>query len=230
MFNILKYYKSPPKFEVWHSHPGQISQVLLTAGMHGDELASIEAAKSLIKTYHGKLPITIIPIVNRAAYSSGTSRNPYDNRDPLYLYPGSRYGSSSSKLMAQVAQFVRGKKIWIDLHSGAKDEHLKPFIWAADPYPFLSHLSGRILVDPTYQKDIPYVILESGELGIIDQKSVNQHLAWVQSIIKNLDEPPKSNWQPTYNQLVYEKNTGQDIKDKNFLWSSPSHYISGKIA
>ena len=227
MLNILNYFKKAPKFAVWHSHPHQRSQVLITAGMHGDELSSIEAAKSLIKTYSGSLPITVVPILNPEGHKRGVSYNPLDNKDPIYLYPGSPFGSSTARLMHKVAKLTKGKKIWLDLHGGAKGEHLKPFIWASTPHPVLSYLDGRTLVELTYAKDVPYFIFEAGELGKIDQKYIALHLSWIKQVLDNLGKKAKPNWHPTYNQIIYDKNVGQDISVKNFLWSSPTYYISG---
>ena len=227
MINILTYFKTAPNFEIWHSHPGQVSEVIITAGMHGDELSSIEAARSLISTYHGNIPITVVPILNLEGFKQGTSYNPLDSKDPIYLYPGVSYGSSSSKLMYKISKLTKGKKLWIDLHGGAKDEYLKPFIWASTSHPALSHLSGRTLVEPTYAKDLPYFIFEAGELGQIDPKSVALQLSWIQQVLENMGKTGKPNWRPTYTSLIYDKNIGQDKNAENFLWSSPTHYISG---
>lgn len=229
MFNLLNYFKTAPQFEVWHSHPRRQSEVLITAGMHGDEISSIEAAKSLTASYTGNVPITTISILNVLGYKQGVSYNPLDGRDLIYLYPGSRFGSSSSKLMAQLSKHASGKKLWIDLHGGAKGEQLKPFIWAPDPYPELSHVRGRTLIEPTYRKDIPYILLEAGELGQVRQEAIDQHLDWIYTILKNLGQPAKVNWQPTFNQIIYDTHVGQDLHGENFLWSSPTYYISGKI-
>jgi predicted deacylase len=227
MFNILSYFKSAPVFEVWHSHPHLPSVVLITAGMHGDELSSIKAAESIIKNYRGSVPITVIPILNLAGYNTYVSHNPLDNRDPIYIYPGSRFGSSTARLMFELSTFTKGKKFWIDLHGGAKNEQLKPFIWAADKYSLLSHLKGRTLIDASFKRNLPYIILEAGELGKIEQKSVNLHLIWIRQILENLDKSSIPGWHPTYTGVKYEKNVGQDVHTENFLWSSPTHYMSG---
>lgn len=230
MTNLLTYFKSAPPFDVWHSHPNLTSQILITAGMHGDELSSIEAAKSLISTYNGTIPITVIPILNLTGYLSFTSLNPLDNKDPIYHYPGSYLGSSTPRLMYQLSQYTQSKKLWIDLHGGAKNEHLNPFIWAADNYPILSYLKGRVLIDSTFTRDLPYLILEAGELGKINQTAVKLHLSWVASILNNLDKPKKSAWQPTFNQIIYESRSTQSLDDPDLLWCSPTLYVSGKIA
>lgn len=229
MKNILSYFKTAPKFEVWDSHPTKTAEILITAGMHGDELSSIEAAKQLIKTYKGNVPITIIPILNLAGFQSGVSHNPLDNHDPIYLYPGSPFGSSTARLMYNLSHLTKSKKLWIDLHGGAKGEYLTPFVWAPRPYPYLSHLKNRVLIDTTFERDIPYLILESGQLGKLNQKDVNAHLDWVKTILENLNSRPKTSWKPTFNQVVYEKRSNQNPYSNNVLWYSRDLYVSGKM-
>lgn len=219
MISLFSYFKSAPPFEIWESHPGIPSRILITAGVDGDEYAGIKAAQAMINAYHGTIPLTIIPIVNLAGYHAKMSQNPLDGRYPKHIYPGSPLGSSSSRLRHQLSQYTKGIELWIDLHGGASDEHLKPFIWASEAYPFLSYLSGRILVENSIKKNVPYVILESGELGQIKPSAINLHLSWITSILSNLGKPTKPGWQPTYTQVKYGTFTDQTIV-KNLLWHS----------
>lgn len=238
MLNILSYFKSAPTLTTWHSHPGIKSRVLITAGIDGDEYAGIAAANKLIKTYKGKIPITIIPIVNISGNNAGVSWNPFDNRFPKHIFPGSKLGSSSSRLMNQISEVTQGKELWIDLHGGSTDEHLNPFIWTSYPYNFLTRLTGTTVVE-TITTLVPprglkkqktkYVLLESGELGKVTDNAVKTHLVWVDIILNNLDKPGIPNWRPTYNTVSYHKFSNQDINDKNLLWYSPTNYVSGKI-
>lgn len=225
MVNLLNYFKTVPPFSVWHSHPGQPARVLITAGVDGDEYASIEAAKYLIKNYRGTIPLTIIPIVNIAGNLAGTSLNPLDGRYPKYIYPGSPLGSSSSRLRYQLSKYTRGIDLWIDLHGGATDEHLIPFIWASENYPVLSHLSGKVLVENSIAKNVPYILLESGERGETKKSAIDQHLLWVHQILDNLDKPQKSGWEPTYTKVRFEKYQGQKV-NSNTLWYSMKEYVS----
>lgn len=218
MINILSYFKSAPDFTVWHSHPGMKSRLLITAGMDGDEYAGIESAQRLIKTYKGSIPITIIPIVNITGNKSKVSYSPLDNRYPKSIFPGSPFGSSSSKLIYKLSKYTKGVDYWIDLHCAANDEHLIPFIWSSERYPILSYLSGRTLIEKSIDKKIPYIMLET-----------SHHLTWINQILENLDRPTKPNWKPTYNKIIYEKRTNQNLSSKNLLWLSPSIYVSGKM-
>lgn len=226
MHSLFNYFKSAPPFTTWQSHPKAKSRILITAGVDGDEYAGIEAAHKLIKTYNLNIPITIIPIVNLAGYWAKTSFNPLDYRYPKHIYPGSPIGSSSSRLRYQLSKYTKGVDLWIDLHGGAAGEHLPtPFIWASDPYPFLSHLNGRILVESSIRKNIPYIMLEAGELGQVDTKSVNIHISWIYTILNNLDESEKQNWEPTYTKVKYDKFMHQPTT-KDTLWWSDSEYVT----
>jgi len=225
MTSLLTYFHTAPSFTPWYSHPHLQTRVLITAGIDGDEYAGIEAAKHLILTYQGNIPLTIIPIVNLAGYLAKTSFNPLDGKYPKYIYPGSKFGSSSSKLKYQLSQYERGIDLWIDLHGGASDEHLKPFIWASEVYPFLSHLSGRILVEKSIAKKVPYLILESGQLGETKPSAVKQHLSWINTILNNIDRPAKPNWHPTYTQIKFEKYRHQK-NTSNTLWYSKKLFVT----
>jgi len=213
MFNIFTYFKESPDFTVWHSHPKQKSEVLITAGVDGDEYEAINLAKEIIRSYNLDIPITVIPIVNLAGYQSKISYNPLDGRYPKAIFPGSPLGSSSSRLMHEVSKYARGKKLWIDLHSGAIGETLFPFAWAPNSYAALSYLDARILIEKSVSKNLPYIMLEAAKLS------------WVYSLLKNLDKPSMPNWHPTYTKLTYTKNIGQKISKDTLWYSNESIYI-----
>ncbi|MEI8232411.1 MAG: succinylglutamate desuccinylase/aspartoacylase family protein [bacterium] len=213
MPSLFTYFQSAPPFTVWKSHPGQKSRVLITGGIDGDEYAGIEIAKKLIASYDLSIPITVIPIVNLAGYKNKISYNPLDGRYPKHIFPGSVFGSSSSRLMHEVSKYAKGVDLWIDLHCGAIGETLIPFAWAPEAYPVLSYLNTRVLVEKSVNKNIPYVMLEGGELP------------WIYTLIKNLDKPIKPGWQPTYTNIKYEKYQGQPIT-KDVLWWSKTNFVT----
>ena len=245
LMTLLTIFKSPPPFEVWHSHAKEKPRVLVTAGVDGDEYAGIEAAKQLINNYKitpPKVPITIIPIVNLAGYHAKTSQNPLDNRYPKHIYPGSHFGTSSSKLMWQLSKYVEGVELWLDLHGGAGDEHLNPFVWAdktGNPkvdtltISLLSKLHARTVYSQNTLKpsailgrrNTSYLILESGEMDKTTKVAVDNHLTWVTTCLTNLDSPTSTPFTPTYNSVVYHK--GSTYKEENLLWSSPTYFVTG---
>lgn len=244
MLNLLTYFRSSPRFMAWNSHPNQQSRVLITAGMDGDEYSSIEAAQQLINSYSGNIPITIIPITNLAGYQSGVSYNPLDGLYPKYVYPGSRWGSSTQRLMYNLSKFLKKTELWIDLHSGAKDERLNPFVWAQETNnplvdsrikKLLSSLPATTLytkkntiriAQQIARSNTGYLLLESGEMGIINARCVNQHLLWISHLLKHLDKDSNVVFNPTYNTLAIHKITNKI--PKKYLWRSPNTAYVGK--
>lgn len=233
MFNPLSYFKSAPPFTVWHSHPGEKTRVLVTAGVDGDEYDGINAAKTLIATYQGNIPITVIPVVNLAGYQAGTSHNPLDGKYPKYIFPGNRWGSSSSRLIYQVAQYTKGIDLWVDLHGGATNEHLRPFVWAQATHHnslidtrtkhFLSHLPATTLYTekntlPFAKVNASYLLFESGELGQATSANTKRHLKWLNLILDNLDNPSSKKFTPTHTTINYSQNL--DSIPQNYLWYS----------
>lgn len=218
-------YSSPPPFTVWHSHARSRSRILITAGVDGDEYAGIAAAQKMIKTYTGIVPLTIIPIVNLAGYHAHTSYNPLDHRYPKHIFPGSTWGSSSSRLMHQVAHYTRRVELWIDLHGGSTNEHLPhPFIWASQTIPVLTHLSGTSLVEPSIDKHLPYLLFEAGELGKVTNSAVTQHLTWIQQVLSHLNSPPLPGFTPTYTQINFRDSRPPILP--NTLWYSDSQHVT----
>jgi len=213
------------RLEVWQSHPQVQSQVLITAGVDGDEYAGINTAQTLIKTYRGTIPLTIIPLVNLPGYQAKVSWNPLDGKYPKHIFPGSPWGSSSSRLMYQVSKHTRGIKVWIDLHGPATGENLISFVWASQDKQALAHLShlhARSVFEnnPTVfitKKNICYLALESGE-----EKELE---VWVKTIIENLDSPVRPGFKPTYTQVFYQKYTAQKA-DKDCLWYCDSEFVT----
>ena len=236
MPSLLTYFRTPPQFDVWHSHPGIQSRVLITAGIDGDEYDGIEAAKSLINTYNGDIPTTIIPIVNIAGYQAKISQNPLDGRHPKHIYPGNQYGSSSSKLIYQMSKHVSSVELWVDLHGGATDEHLNPFVWAQKTNNtivdqrttrLLSYLKTTTLYTnsttlppalPLAEHNTSYIMLESGELGQPTKRNTQRHIDWVSAILKNLDNEKSQRFTLTYGVVKYSNTGKQKLND--YLWQN----------
>ncbi|MEI6690956.1 MAG: succinylglutamate desuccinylase/aspartoacylase family protein [bacterium] len=242
--SIFTLFKPAPRFQVWHSHPGSKSQVLITAGVDGDEYASIAAAKQLIEqfsTHPPIIPITIIPIVNLAGNKAGVSHNPLDGRFPKTIFPGSPLGTSSSRLMFKLSKYTKGIKLWIDLHGGAHDEELNPFIWAdktgnnqvdiLTSY-LLSSLKATSLYShntltpslPLSKRKASYLLIECGQLGQTTPPMVNQHISWVNDCIKVLSNQPYNPilaFTPTYSFINYHIGSSPNPHPNNLLWTSP---------
>lgn len=182
-------------------------KILITAGMDGDEYVAIAAAKKLLTK---KLKnVTIIPIVNKEGYKRGVSFNPLDYTLPKHVFPGKEKGSPTERLMYRLAtEYIYKCNIWIDLHGGAKDEQLYPFIHIGkSKNPKLTPLVRLLLNTFSHEtivldqndiwpftkqldkKSILYLRFEAGEKGKIEKKWVDTHLTWIQKAIDTINRP-----------------------------------------
>lgn len=185
-------------------------KILITAGMDGDEYAAIAAAKKLLTK---KLKnVTIVPIVNTEGYKKGVSFNPLDYTFPKHVFPGKEMGNPTERLMYRLAtEYIYKCNVWIDLHGGAKDEQLYPFIHIGkSKSKELMKLINVVMQQFNHEtiildkdgicpftqqldkKGILYLRFEAGEKGKIEKKWVDTLLSWVQKVIKTIDNPEQT--------------------------------------
>jgi predicted deacylase len=109
--------------------------VLITAGVHGSEYVSIDAAVRLGATLeaanlHGQ--VLILPLLNPAAFWERTPYvSPIDNLNPNRVFPGKANGTFSERVAYHLTErAIRHADALIDLHGGDIPEALLPFtIW-----------------------------------------------------------------------------------------------------
>ena len=103
--------------------------LLVTAGIHGAEYASIAAAQRLAAldptTLSGRL--VVVPIVNTSAYfARSIYLNPLDGKNLNRVFPGRADGSASERLAFWlVRELMTGADASLDLHGGDLIEALR---------------------------------------------------------------------------------------------------------
>ena len=109
--------------------PGPV--LLVTAGVHGSEFCSIEAALRLLRqppaTLRGTL--VILPILNIEGFRARSIFvMPEDGRNLNHVFPGSAAGSASERLAHWLVTHVYPNvDAYLDLHNGDLVESLVPF-------------------------------------------------------------------------------------------------------
>ncbi len=103
-------------------------QLLITAGIHGDEYLPMLAVKELIdrldsdpelrESLRGSL--TLIPIANQAAYQRGNRCGP-DNIDLARVFPGMPNGNPTEQLACTLGDQIRKSDFFVDLHTGGTE-------------------------------------------------------------------------------------------------------------
>ncbi len=96
--------------------------VLLSAGLHGDEINGIEIVRTLLRDNHfGKLrkgSVLAMPIINIISFLSGTRDLP-DGKDLNRCFPGTTSGSLGSRIAYDLMQGVLPQiDLGVDFHTG----------------------------------------------------------------------------------------------------------------
>lgn len=106
-------------------------RLLVTGGVHGDEFEPILAIRRLIRLFtseealfHGRL--TLVPVVNEAAFLRGNRCAAEDDLDLARTCPGQRDGSLTERIAAELAELIRASDHYIDLHTGGTEFSVLP--------------------------------------------------------------------------------------------------------
>ena len=182
-------------------------KLLVTAGVHGAEYSSIEAARRLTRMPLEELvgELTILPILNIDAFWQHRPYfNPRDGKNINRVFPGKADGSPSERLAAWLAgTAMPGMSAYIDLHCGDIIEALLPFaifpdghdrsrdlaIAAGFPYVMRSAAPGHSYRAAVNQ-GISGVLLESGGCGLWTEESVTLIETGVKRIMGKLGMLP----------------------------------------
>ncbi len=142
-FNIAKLYTSTiveiPIIVERSSRPGPV--VLITAGIHGDEINGVEIVRQLIQKKINrptKGTIICIPVLNVFGFLS-MDRNFPDGRDLNRIFPGTKNGSLASRFAYQfVNEILPDIDICLDFHTGGASRFN----------------TSQIRIDPRNKKDL----------------------------------------------------------------------------
>ncbi|MCS7466552.1 succinylglutamate desuccinylase/aspartoacylase family protein [Stieleria sp. ICT_E10.1] len=102
--------------------------LLITAGVHGDEYLPMLAVGELIRRFDSddrlkrglRGTLTLIPIVNRSAYRAGR-RVGDDGRDLARTFPGRQEGTVTERVADALSRQIADADFYIDLHSGGTE-------------------------------------------------------------------------------------------------------------
>lgn len=118
--------ESIKKFRIEAKNPGP--NILVAAGVHGDEYEPILAARELVHDLPKVLIsgcVTVVPIVNVTAYRM-SSRYGEDNLDLARICPGNPGGSASQRNAFEISELIRAADYFIDMHTGGLAHSIYP--------------------------------------------------------------------------------------------------------
>jgi len=188
------------------------STLCLTAGVHGCEYTSIEAA---IRIYQETDPLDLhgtiigIPVLNVEGFRQRKPYvSPWDGKNINRIFPGKPNGTISEVLADFIIDQVIPKSNYhIDLHGGDMSEFLDPYVIVSKPVDdeamfkrilqFAQHFLPPVIIisEPgrgrsysnVMEKGVPSMLAEAGENGLLDEKGLNFLVRGIQNVMRHLD-------------------------------------------
>lgn len=178
-------------------------KLLVTAGIHGAEYASIEAAVRVSQTDPQTLSgtLVVLPIVNLPAYRTRSIYlNPVDGKNLNRFFPGDAGGSFAEQLAFWLTEnAIKGAAAYIDLHGGDLNEALTPFtifIEGDEKSRQLAEVFGiELLVSSGpggtttaagYRNGVPSILAEAGGNGLWPEADVAVLETGVRRVMQHL--------------------------------------------
>ncbi len=121
--------------------------VLITAGLHGDEVTSIYGAwklTALLKGLNVKGRVTVVPVVNVLGFNAGTRTNPVDGVDLNRVFPEGCGSSTTVEAVKFIWGLAEEADYVIDLHCAGL--HSYPYILSL--YREFSHVWSFVKLMP----------------------------------------------------------------------------------
>lgn len=200
-----------PVFVYRSKKPGPI--VLLSGGLHGDEIDGIEIIRRMIKNkVFNQLKcgtVIAIPVLNIYGFLN-FSREVPDGKDVNRFFPGSKNGSLASRVAYNITQkILQVIDFGIDFHTGGANRYNYPQCRFAPndktaeriakvfnaPIMLESKLIDRSLRKEAFKMGKTIVVFEGGETKRFDESSILYGIAGAKKVLHHFDmiktDPPK---------------------------------------
>lgn len=195
-----------PVADIVGKRPGKT--VLVTAGMDGDEYASIEACYRVIDRISssdiaGRL--IIIPVVNTPGFWAETSVNSLDGSYLKFAGVGKANGTPTQRLVYWLVDtYAKHADLWLDLHGGMRTETIASYLWGWQTKVIeIDTIVNKFIADysPRFgiieQQRFPigkaaalarmgcaYILAEAGGSGRRLEQDIRQHEAWIAAALR----------------------------------------------
>jgi predicted deacylase len=177
--------------------------LLVTAGVHGSEFCSIEAALRVMKTDPDVLrgTLVVLPILNVRGFKQRSIYvMPEDGKNLNRMFPGKPDGSTSERLAHWlVTQVYPHADAYLDLHGGDLDESLVPFslfpngsdasreLAAVFGLPIAVAAGGEgYTINAAHRIGVPSVLAEVSGNGLWDDATVGQMTDGIKRVMHRL--------------------------------------------
>ncbi|RDI60075.1 succinylglutamate desuccinylase/aspartoacylase family protein [Microvirga subterranea] len=177
--------------------------LLVTAGVHGSEYCSIEAATRLLQTEPEQIKGTllVLPILNVQGFRKRSIYvMPEDGKNLNRMFPGREEGSVSERLAHWLVTKVYPQvDAYLDLHGGDLDESLAPFtLYPKDcaksrelarifGLPIAVAAGGEgYTINAAYKVGVPSLLPEVSGNGLWGEDTVGQMMAGIERVMCHL--------------------------------------------
>ena len=177
--------------------------VLITGGIHGDEINGVEIVRQSIKSgLFDDLNIgtvIAIPLVNIDGFNN-FSRDLPDGKDVNRSFPGSENGSLASRVANTISTLILPHvDLGLDFHTGGASIHNYPQIRVNKnddesldlaeifnaPLTVETGLVSKSLRKEAYALRIPMLVFEGGESLRIDENSLNEGIRGIKRVLSH---------------------------------------------
>jgi hypothetical protein len=177
--------------------------LLITAGVHGSEYCSIEAAVRMLRMDPSRIKGTlfVLPILNVQGFRKRSIYvMPEDGKNLNRMFPGQPDGTVSQKLAHWLVTSVYPlADAYLDLHGGDLDESLAPFtlfpngcekskaLATAFGPPVAVAAGGEgYTINAAYKLGVPSLLPEVSGNGLWSEETVGQMLAGIERVMHHL--------------------------------------------
>jgi predicted deacylase len=178
--------------------------LLITAGVHGSEYCSIEAAVRILKMSPDRIrgTLLVLPILNVQGFRKRSIYvMPEDGKNLNRMFPGRPDGTVSERLAHWLVTSVYPlADAYLDLHGGDLDESLAPFtlfpngcekskaLATAFGLPTAVAAGGEgYTINAAYRIGVPSLLPEVSGNGLWDEDTVGQMVAGIERVMHHLD-------------------------------------------
>lgn len=178
--------------------------VLITAGIHGDEVNGVEIVRQIIAKGINKPrkgTIICIPVINVFGFIHMDREFP-DGRDLNRVFPGSKNGSLASRVAHKLmTEIVPHADLIMDFHTGGADRFNAAQIRIVKgevvldelanifgpPFVFYSKNLNKSFRNTCYKRGIPMLLFEGGKSFHIDSTITNTGVNGAKRVLNHLD-------------------------------------------
>jgi uncharacterized protein len=178
-------------------------KVLITSGLHGDEINGIEVVKTLLREKHfenlKKGSVIAIPIVNIVAFLNGSRELP-DGKDLNRCFPGTSSGSMGSRIAYDLmTEIIPQINFGVDFHTGGKRINNYPQLRCvfsnAENLSLGKKFGAHFILNSPYREKTlrkeagklgkPILVYEAGESMRFNQLAVTEGVKGCLRLLKN---------------------------------------------